>query len=113
LKPARLNRLIVPTGERMLVVHTSQIDWIESAGNYAVIHVGNDTHVLRETLLELENRLPAGQFLRISRTSIVNLERVRELRADSGGGHAMLLAGGAKLAITKGIREVQKRLEAG
>ena len=112
-KPATLTRLVVPTGERMLVVPTLQIDWVESAGNYAVIHVGRDTHVLRETLSELEHRLPAGQFLRISRSVIVNLDRVRELRADAETGHVMLLADGAKLAITRGVREVQKRLETG
>jgi two-component system, LytTR family, response regulator len=112
-KTAPLNRLVVPTGERMLVVPAGQIDWIESAGNYAVIHVGHDTHVLRETLLELENRLAQGQFLRISRTAIVNLDRVRELRADAESGHIMVLADGTKLGITRGIREVQKRLETG
>ena len=111
--PAPLNRLVVPTGERMLVVPTAQIDWIESAGNYAVIHVGRDTHVLRETLQELEKRLPSGQYLRISRTTIVNLDRVRELRSDEEGGHVMLLADGTKVSITRGIREVQKRLETG
>jgi two-component system, LytTR family, response regulator len=110
-KVSRLNRLVVPTGERMLVVQSSSIDWIESAGNYAVIHVGSDTHVLRETLLELEARLAQGQFLRISRTTLVNLDRVRELRSDASGGHVMLLADGTKLGITRGIREVQKRLE--
>lgn len=108
-----LSRLVIPNGERMLVVGVAQIDWIESAGNYAVIHVASDTHVLRETLLELENRLPRGQFYRISRTTIVNLDRVRELRSNPDGGHLMLLSCGAKLAITKGIREVQRRLETG
>lgn len=110
---APLNRIVVPTGERMLVVQAAQVDWIESAGNYAVIHAGADTHVLRETLQELEAGLAHRQFLRISRTCIVNLDRVRELRADSECGHAMILADGTKLAITRGIREVQKRLEHG
>lgn len=110
-KMSRLTRLVVPTGERMLVVQSATIDWIESAGNYAVIHVGPDTHVLRETLMELEARLAQGQFLRISRTTLVNLDRVRELRSDASSGHVMLLADGTKLNITRGIREVQKRLE--
>jgi two-component system LytT family response regulator len=107
-----LQRLIVRMGERMIVVSATDIDWIESANNYVVIHVGRDSHVLRETLTELENRLPKGQFLRISRTAIVNLGRVREIRQDDGG-HVMVLGGGEKLPITRGIRDVQARLEAG
>lgn len=107
-----LQRLIVRTGERMIVVSATDIDWIESANNYVVLHVGRDNHVLRETLTELENRLPKGQFLRISRTAIVNLGRVREIRQDDGG-HVMVLGGGEKLPITRGIRDVQARLEAG
>jgi two-component system LytT family response regulator len=96
----------------MIVVPASDIDWIESANNYVILHVGRETHVLRETLTELEIRLPKGQFLRISRTAIANLNRVREIRQD-GGGHVMVLSGGDKLPITRGIREVQARLEAG
>jgi two-component system LytT family response regulator len=107
-----LQRLIVRLGERMIVVPASDIDWIESANNYVILHVGRETHVLRETLTELEIRLPKGQFLRISRTAIANLNRVREIRQD-GGGHVMVLSGGDKLPITRGIREVQARLEAG
>ena len=107
-----LQRLIVRTGERMIVVPAVDIDWIESANNYVVLHVGRDNHVLRETLTELEIRLPKGQFLRISRTAIANLNRVREIRQDDGG-HLMVLSGGEKLPITRGIREVQARLEAG
>ena len=111
--PAPLSRIVVPTGERMYVVSAPQIDWIARAGNYAVLHVGRDTHVLRETLLDLETRLGPNQFLRISRTALVNLDRVRELRADVESGHIMVLADGTKLGITRGIREVQKRLETG
>jgi two-component system LytT family response regulator len=107
-----LQRLIVRLDERMLVISATDIDWIESANNYVILHVGHDNHVLRETLTELEIRLPKGQFLRISRTAIVNLNRVREICLD-GGGHAMVLGGGEKLPITRGIREVQARLETG
>jgi two-component system LytT family response regulator len=107
-----LQRFIVRMGERMLVVSAEDVEWIESANNYVILHVGRETHILRQTLTELENRLPKGQFLRISRTTIVNLACVREIRQDDGG-HAMMLSGGEKLPITRGIREVQARLEVG
>jgi two-component system LytT family response regulator len=112
-KKTPLQRLVVPQGERMAVVQVNEIDWIESGGNYAIIHVGRTTHILRETMTALESRLPAGHFLRISRTALVNLDRVRELRSDENSDHVMSLADGTKLVITRGIREVQKRLEAG
>lgn len=113
LKPLPLNRIIVPAGERMIVLQATQIDWIESAGNYAIIHVGRDTHVLRETLTELDLRLAAARFMRISRSTIVNMDRVRELRNNGGGAHEMVLADGVKLPITRGIREIQAKLETG
>ncbi len=112
-KKSPLQRLVVPQGERMTVVPVNEIDWIESGGNYAIIHVGRSTHILRETMTALETRLPSTQFLRISRTALVNLDRVRELRSDENNDHVMSLADGTKLVITRGIREVQKRLEAG
>lgn len=96
----------------MIVVPAESVEWIESANNYVVLHVGRDAHVLRQTMTELENRLPQGRFLRISRTAIVNLSHVREIRQDEGG-HLMVLGGGEKLPITRGIREVQSRLEVG
>ena len=108
----RLQRLIVRMGERMIVVAVDTIDWIESADNYAILHFGRETHVLRETLTELETRLARGQFLRISRTAVVNLDRVREIQQE-GGGHVMVLTGNVRIPITRGIREVQARLETG
>lgn len=107
-----LQRLIVRMGDRMIIVAAETIEWIESANNYVILHVGRDTHILRQTMSELENRLPKGQFLRISRTAIVNLSLVREIRQDDGG-HVMVLSCGEKLPITRGIREVQARLEVG
>ncbi|MFT3783326.1 MAG: LytTR family DNA-binding domain-containing protein [Nibricoccus sp.] len=107
-----LQRLIVRASDRMIVVSAEDVEWIESANNYVILHVGRETHVLRQTLTELEHRLPKGQFLRISRTAIVNLSLVREIRQDDGG-HAMVLRGGESLPITRGIREVQARLEVG
>lgn len=108
-----LQRIVVPARERMIVINSQQIDWIESAGNYAIIHVGRDTHVLRETLTELEQRLAAVRFMRISRSTLVNMDRVRELRNNGGGAHEMVLADGTKLPITRGIREIQSKLETG
>lgn len=106
-----LQRLIVRTGERMIVVATAEIDWIESADNYVVLHVGRAAHVLRETLAELEQRLPARHFLRLSRSAAVNPARVREILHTDNGGHLLLLADGTRLPVTRRIRELQSLLE--
>jgi two-component system LytT family response regulator len=107
-----LNRLVVRMNDRMIVVAADAIDWIESAGNYAVLHADRGNHVVRETLAELEARLAAGRFLRVSRTAVVNLDRVRELRVLPDRSREMVLTDGSRLPITRGIREVQARLEA-
>lgn len=110
-KPPPLQRVIVRTGERMLVVPTSDVDWVESANNYVILHCGRTTHILRESLTELEGRLDGEQFMRISRFAIVNLARVREILTTDNGGHQLQLADGALLPVTRGIREIQARLE--
>ncbi|MGC4071805.1 MAG: LytTR family DNA-binding domain-containing protein [Nibricoccus sp.] len=109
----RLQRVIVRMNDRMIIVPASDIDWVESAGNYAVLHVRRETHVVRETLTELEARLAEGQFLRISRGVLVNLERVRELQTAEDASHVLVLSDGTRLAVTRPIREVQARLESG
>ena len=63
----------------MFFVNVADIDWIEAAGNYVKLHVGNDTHLFRETMNAVEARLDADMFFRIHRSHIVNIERIREL----------------------------------
>lgn len=110
---ARMLRVLVRESGRTVVVPAGNIDWIESAGNYAVLHAGRDNHVVRETLAELEARLAQGQFFRVSRMAVVNLDRVREVRSDGQGGHSLVLGDGTQVPITRPLREVQQRLEEG
>jgi two-component system LytT family response regulator len=107
---AHLTRIPVRSGERTLFLKVGLVDWFEAAGNYVVVHVGKENHVLRETLSGLEEQLPA-QFLRISRSVIVNLERVRELQSMTAGEHVVLLQDGKTLPMTRGLREVEERLK--
>lgn len=106
-----LQRILIRHEGRMVVVPVERIDWIESADNYALIHEGRNTHILRETLTRLELRLAQSSFLRISRQALVNLGCVREIQQEAGS-HHMVLACGAKLPITRGIREVLAHVEA-
>lgn len=109
--PAYLSRLAVKTGERTLFVKIEDIDFLESAANYVVLHTARENHVVRETLTHLESRLSPKRFLRISRSTLVNLDRVRELQPLSPGEHVLVLADGRKLTVTRGLREVQERLQ--
>ena len=75
------------------------------------MHVGKDSHVLRETLTSLEGKLPVKQFLRISRAAIVNLERVRELQPMFKGESVVILKDGRAIPTTRSLREIQEKLE--
>jgi two-component system, LytTR family, response regulator len=67
-------------GGRVILLKAEEIDWVEAADNYVSLHVGSAAHLLRETMNSFEHRLPPDRFLRISRSTIVNLDRVRELQ---------------------------------
>ena len=106
-----ITRLSVREGERVLFFKTESIDYMESAGNYVVVHVGKENHVVRETLTNLEENLDPKKFLRISRSTLVNLDRVKELQPLFKGEHAVVLQNGKQLTMTRGLREVQDALK--
>lgn len=106
-----LTRVAVKTEGRVIFVKTEQIDWIESAGNYAVLHAGKDAHVIRESLTALETDLSPNQFLKISRSAIINLDRVKELQPMFNGEHVVVLQNGKQLPMTRGLREVERALK--
>ena len=107
----QLARIAVKTGEKVLFIAVSDIDSIESAGNYVVVHVGKDEHVLRDTLTNLEAKLPAKTFLRVSRSAIVNLDRVKELQPMFRGESVVVLKNGRAIPTTHSLREIQEKLE--
>jgi two-component system LytT family response regulator len=109
--PAYLRRLIVRLNEHQLIVPTAEIDWMESASNYIVLHTRGESHVLRDTLGSLEERLSPAQFLRVSRFAIVNIDRIRKLKPTETGDHVVVMADNSEVPLTRGIREVQARLE--
>jgi two-component system LytT family response regulator len=88
-----------------------EIDAIEAAGKYAVVHVGKENHVLRETMNSLESNLPPDRFLRISRSVIVNIARVQELQPMFKGENVIVLKNGKRYPTTRPLREIQQKLE--
>ena len=111
--PAHLTRIAVRQGERVTFVRIAVIDWCEASGNYVVLHVGKESHIVRETLGTLEEQLPPASFLRISRSVIVQLDRIRELQSVAPGEHVVILQDGRKLPMTRGLREVEEKLKFG
>ncbi|MBN8457568.1 MAG: response regulator [Verrucomicrobia bacterium] len=113
LKPERVfaTRFVVKSATRVVIVEAAEIDWIESSANYATLHVGDQSHLHRETMRALEEQLDPARFTRISRSAIVNIARIRELRPLMKGEYVVVLRDGTRLTMTRGIREVQQALE--
>ncbi len=100
-----LERLVVKSAGRIYFVRIADIDWIEAAGNYVRLHAGKDDHLLRESLTALEGKLDPGRFVRIHRSTIVNLERIRELQPAFHGDYVIILHDGTELALSRSCRD--------
>jgi two-component system LytT family response regulator len=104
-EPPRLDRLVVKSGGRVFFLRTDDIDWIEAAGNYVRLHLGEESHLFRETMNRMEQRLDARRFSRIHRSRIVNTERIKELQPWFNGEYIVVLRNGTRLTLSRGYRE--------
>jgi two-component system, LytTR family, response regulator len=104
-----VNRLPVADNGRIVFVKTQDIHWIESAGNYARLHFASRDQEIRETLTNLEEKSPL-EFARIHRSTIVNLQFVKEVQTWFHGYHLVLLENGQKLRMSRYQHEVAGRL---
>jgi len=94
-------RILVKSSDRISIIEIEQIDWVESAGNYVQIHAGKETYLLRETMNNMEQRLPPQFFARIQRRTIVNLDRIKELRPALHGDYVVILKTGSRLLLSR------------
>jgi two-component system LytT family response regulator len=105
------DRMVVKSGGRLFFLRADEIDWVEAAGNYVRLHVGAESHLLRETMNSIETRLHPDTFFRIHRSRIVNIERIKELQPWFNGEYVVILRNGTKLTLSRGYREkLQERL---
>lgn len=102
---ARPERLAFKCDGRVVFVRLEEVDYVESEGNYAKIHAGATVHLVRETLSALEQQLAPDRFLRISRSVIVNLDRVKEVQPLFYGDHVVILRNGTQLTLTRSHRD--------
>ncbi|MDQ4122391.1 MAG: LytTR family DNA-binding domain-containing protein [Acidobacteriota bacterium] len=100
-----LKRIAVKSGERTVFLPTEDIDWVATAGNYVELHVGKQTHLIRERMCELEAKLDGSKFVRIHRLSLINIERVRELQPLFNGDYIVILQNGVRLTLSRTYRE--------
>lgn len=100
-------RLVVRNGSRVTFVTLASVVWIESAGNYAIIHTDDENHILRETINELDKRLPGDKFLRISRAVIVNRHHVVEMTYHDGH-YEVKLSNDHQTRVTRSHDEIEK-----
>jgi two-component system LytT family response regulator len=98
-------RLLVKEGERMFFVPVERVDWLEAEGNYVRLHCGRDAHLVRGTLGGMEEQLDASRFTRIHRSTIVNVDRVKEVRPWFAGDYQVMLQDGTELRLSRRYRD--------
>lgn len=101
----RLKRVAVKSGRHIYIVKTDEIEWIASAGNYTELHAGGRTHLYRETMNHLETQLDPGDFMRIHRGTMVNLNCVQSIQTCADGEDIVVLLDGTQLAMSRRYKE--------
>ena len=96
---------MVKSSGRVFFLKVDDIDWIEAAGNYLNIHIGSQAHLLRETMNGIETQLEPRRFVRIHRSTLVNIERIKELSPLFHGDYVVTLANGTRLTLSRSYRE--------
>lgn len=104
-EPRSSSKLTIKDGHRLIRIDADAIGWIDAAGDYMCIHASDETHVLRGTMQQLEQRLDPQKFARIHRSTIVNLQRVREMRPHLNGEYFLVLDSGHELKLSRSYRD--------
>lgn len=102
--PEYLERIAIKERGRVFFLSVGQVDWLRAQGNYVELHAGSDTHLLRETMDGMESKLDPRRFLRLRRSTIVQVERIKELRPLFNGEYEVLLKDGTQLVSSRRYR---------
>lgn len=103
--PEPLDRIMVRSSGRIQFVNVREIDWVEGAGDYVRLHVGDRSHLLRETMKNLEARLGSERWVRVHRSTLVRLDFVREIRTSDSGHYELVLQDGTRRSLSRSGRE--------
>jgi len=99
------DRLVIKSGGRVIFLKSEEIDWVEAAANYVRIHAGVDEYLMRETMNAFEAKLDSRRFMRIHRSIIVNLEKIKELQPCNNGEYIVVLRTGKELSLSRSFRD--------
>lgn len=102
-------RLSFKDGSKVVVLGADDIEWIDAAGDYMCIHAEGKTHIIRETMKALQQRLDPARFQRVHRSAIVNVGKVKELHPHSNGEYFLILDGGQELKLSRSYKDVVAR----
>lgn len=102
---ARVGRIMVRSGGRITFVRVEDVDWIEAQGDYICLHTQGKKHLIREKISDMEQQLSATQFLRIHRSTMVNVSRIREMQPLFHGEYAVVLHDGTRLTLSRSFRD--------
>ena len=105
-----MDRLVIRMRGKVSFLKPSEIDWIEADGKHAVLHTGRDTHIVRHTLTRLEQRLASHGFVRVHRSAIVNVDRIKELEPWFHGEYVVILKDGTKLTSSAAHSQALHRI---
>jgi two-component system LytT family response regulator len=99
-----LERLVVKSAGRVIFLNVEEIDWLEAAANYVRIHAGKECHLMRESIGRLAERLDSSRFVRVHRSVVANVSKIRELQACNSGEYILILRNGKQLPCSRGYR---------
>lgn len=109
---AKHRHLPIRSNGRVYFLGIDDIDWLEAADNYVKVHARDETHMIRQTLHRLEESLSWRGFIRVHRSAIVNIARIREIQPWFGGEYMVLLRDGTKVASSRAYRSALQALMA-
>ena len=98
-------RFIIKSGGRVVFLRIEEIDWMRTVGNYVRLQVGRESHLMRETMTGIEAKLNPERFMRIHRSTIVNLDRVKEVQPWAKGEYVVIMRDGTRLVMSRRYRE--------
>jgi two-component system LytT family response regulator len=106
----RSTRIVVRSGGKTIFLRTEEVDWVEASGNYVRLHANGEAHVLRESMKNMEAKLDNDLFVRIHRSAIVNVDRIRELQPWFHGEYVVILQDGTRLMASRVFSDRLDRL---
>jgi two-component system, LytTR family, response regulator len=105
-----IDRVVIKSGGHIYFLKIEEIDWVEGAGDYLTLHSGSQSHLIRETMGNFHAKLDAQKFLRIHRSTIVNIERIKDIQPLSKGEYIITLTNGKRLKSSRGYHHELQRL---